>query len=433
MEGGARWSRIPNEHMVAMHKRPDPDRVTADSAQLTGAVFSSRRKAASVSMPTRKDDTSGVDKGERLIFIAAPDGQAGGGMGRVKDYILRSAPDGGGQFRLEPLIMRDMRGVGFSAVLLLRAMLRIFLARIAGRAALVHVNMGDRGSAARKAALLVFARLIGVPTLLHLHAVELERHYEGGGRLLRWLISLPFRAAVTIVVLGERYRLWLVETLDVPAAKIDILWNGVEVGSDTPVRTFVPGGTQTILFLGNMLERKGMSDFVAALGTLRDHRVSWRAVIAGGGYFEPYAAQADALGICDRISFTGWVDRSGAQKLLADADMLVLPSYEEGLPLVILEALGAGLPVICTPVGSIGEVLADSETALFCDPGDRAGLAASIDRLLADRTLQARLSAHGLAQFDRLFSLAAFQKSLFDIYEKRHGIHYDIADANRLS
>jgi glycosyltransferase involved in cell wall biosynthesis len=368
--------------------------------------------------------TTGTRHRPRYIFIAAPDGAAGGGMGRVKDYLLRAAPDGNGRYELRALVTRDTRGAAFSALLLARGMARMAGARARGRAALLHVNMGDRLSAVRKGLLVLFARMIGIPALLHLHAVELEAHYAQGGPMRRWFIRQPFRAASTIVVLGERYRAWLANDLGIDNDRIDILNNGVDTDPALPSRQPDRGRPLQILFLGNLIERNGISDFLEALALLSREETGWRAVIAGAGERQLYADKARDLGLGDRVDLVGWVDQTRAQDLVRQSDMLVLPSYDEGLPLVILEALGAGLPVICTPVGSIPETLCDGETALFCQPGDRAGLAARMRTLMRDADGRARLSVNGRAVFDRLFSLGAFRRNLFAIYRKRCGIDY---------
>ncbi len=357
------------------------------------------------------------------IIVAAPDGQAGGGMGRVKDYILQTPPEAGGKYRFVSLVTRDGRGVGFSLLLFLAGLVRIIWSSLRGKVALLHVNMGDRGSIARKGLLLVVAHWCGVRTVLHLHAAELEQLYASASPLARFFIRAPFRAADCVLVLGNRYRTWLVETLGVPADKIRILNNGV-AATRPERRRPAQGEPQTILFLGNLIERKGVSDLLHALGALPKGTPPWRAVLAGGGDIERYRALAAELGIADKVEWPGWVDRAGATRLIGQASALVLPSYDEGLPLVILEAMGMGLPVICTPVGVIPEVLADKETALFVEPGDRAALAARIATLLADADLQAGLSSRALALFEHSFSLHAFQTALLALYRECCGVDY---------
>jgi glycosyltransferase involved in cell wall biosynthesis len=101
---------------------------------------------------------------------------------------------------------------------------------------------------------------------------------------------------------------------------------------------------------------------------------------------------------------------------MVNADALILPAYDEGLPLVILEALASRTPVICTPVGSIPEVLQDGHTALFVTPGDVDSIAGAIVRLIDHPELGAELSAAGEALYDRLFTMEAFAASVGSLY-----------------
>ncbi|MDF0543245.1 glycosyltransferase family 4 protein [Sphingobium sp. H39-3-25] len=360
----------------------------------------------------------------KAIFIVAPDGQAGGGMGQVKDYILRAGGDAAGRYAFVPLITRDGKGAVYSLWLLALCILSIWKSALTGHAALVHVHMGDFGSAGRKGLIVLASRLVGVPTVLHFHAVSMEPWYARANGIVRWALRQPFRAATVVVVLGERFRRWMVEELDVDPAKIDILHNGV---ANRKAMSFTRGGGNRpveILFLGNLIERKGVSDLIAALAMLPPDLGDWHVSFAGGGDLDHYRQLAGSNGIADKVSFLGWVDREGALDLLERADILALPSYEEGLPLVILEALGAGVPVLCTPVGSIPEVLTDGDDALFCNPGDRPAMAACLARLIADPALRDELASAGSALFERQFSLEAFQNALFDIYDHRCGVRF---------
>ena len=205
---------------------------------------------------------------EKIIFIVAPGGAVGGGMGRVKDYILQSGGDRAGRYRFEAWVTRDERGAFHSLLLLAKAMLAVFLARIGGNLAFVHVNFGDKGSAFRKGLLILFAKAIGARVLLHLHAAELTEFYASSPGWRRAALRWPFEAADCVVVLGRLWRDWLVQELGLPAGKIDILYNGVP--ADPAPRRFAAGesGPRRILFLGFLTERKGISDFLAALAPM---------------------------------------------------------------------------------------------------------------------------------------------------------------------
>jgi len=354
----------------------------------------------------------------KVAYIVAPDGQAGGGMGRVKDYIVESRHNGASGIRFEPLVTRDGRGFAVSIWLTIRAVLLIWWMRITGRLAFVHVNFGDRASAVRKGFIVIMSRAAGTRVVLHLHAVELHHQFAKGGPVLRLLIALPFRAATSVIVLGDVWRRWLTDEVGIPGDCIDIVFNGVPV-SVPPPRSFAAGERAEMLFLGNLIERKGVTDLLEAVAALPADIPDWHLSLAGGGEIDRYRALAANLGIADRLTFVGWVDQAGARKLLLNADCLVLPSYDEGLPLVILEALGSATPVICTPVGAIPEALEDGRTALFCTPGDPAGLSARLVSIIRQPQLRKQLSDAGRVAYLDRFSAEAFLKSLFDVYRRR--------------
>src|SRR5512132_2326552 len=136
--------------------------------------------------------------------------------------------------------------------------------------------------------------------------------------------------------------------------------------------------------------------------------MNWRATFAGGGAIELYRRKADSLGLLPRVDFAGWVDQRRAAELLAASDVLVLPSYDEGLPLVILEALTAGVPVVCSPVGAIPEVLEDGKSVVFVQLGDSQGLTDALAELGREPALRERLALEGRALYDREFSLEIF-------------------------
>lgn len=359
---------------------------------------------------------------EKIIYVVSPSGAVGGGMGRVKDYILQSGGDRAGRYRFEALVTRDERGVGFSIVLMLLALLKIWGAALTGRLALVHVNFGDRGSALRKAVIVLAARLVGANTVLHLHTGALAAVYARSGAFIRFLMRLPFRAASSIIVLGRLWRDWLVDDLGIDGGKIDVVYNGVPVEPVARDFSARAGEVRKVLFLGLLHDEKGVSDLLAALALLRPEMPGWQAVIAGNGDIGFYEARAQALGLAAEVSFPGWIDQESVRAHLRTSDVLVLPSYNEALPLVILEALGAGTPVISTPAGALPEVLSDGETVLFVAAGDPAGLAGALKTVLGDAALRQKLAEAGQAAFRARFSLPVFIENLFAIYRTRYGV-----------
>ena len=148
-----------------------------------------------------------------------------------------------------------------------------------------------------------------------------------------------------------------------------------------------------LLFLGRLEAKKGIYDLLDAVAALRAAVPDVRLVCAGDGDRIGVARYAERLGIADAVKFTGWVGPSGKRALLEHAAAFALPSYDEALPVSLLEAMSAGVPVVASPTGGIGEVVADGASGFLVAPGDKAGLERALRRLLIDRELAARVGA----------------------------------------
>jgi glycosyltransferase involved in cell wall biosynthesis len=336
-------------------------------------------------------------------------------MGSIMAYLASMRQDPSGRFEFKRLESRGGGNLALSPLFLGLAVGRIFFEAFRGRLAVVHLNLAERGSVYRKAVLLAAAKLVGGRVLLHLHAAQIVQFHGsmgvGGRSLLRWM----FRSADHCVVLGEVWQRWVIDTFGVKRNRIDIIYNGVPATRPAP-RAIRNDGTFRLLFVGNLLERKGVKDLLRAIATPEIRARDIHLTMAGGGPVDSYRAMAMELGIAGRVTFTGWVSQDDARLWMTKSDALILPAYDEGLPLVILEALASRTPVICTPVGSIPEVLQHGQTALFVAPGDQAGIAAAIANLIGNPTLGAELAAAGGILYDQLFTMEAFAASVGSLY-----------------
>ncbi|RYZ11147.1 MAG: glycosyltransferase family 1 protein [Comamonadaceae bacterium] len=363
----------------------------------------------------------------RDIYIACPWTPKGGGMFKVADYLIQaqSANTDAAHARLRPL---DTRGGGHPAAslpVLALALASLVRGRLGGRLAGVHVNMAERLSLVRKSIVIVACRLLGIPVVLHLHAAQLHHFYRSLPSplrsLTRWVFSLP----ASCLVLGTTARRFVVEELGVPPQRVEIVINGVPEPLPA-ARSRAVDGTEAhplrLLFVGNLSQRKGVSDLLAALAQPGFDGPDFELVLAGGGDIAHYRAQAEALGVAARVSFAGWCEQAEVARLMSRSDLLVLPSYDEGLPLVILEALAHGVPVLCTPVGEIPQVFTDGLDACFVTPGDLPGIAAALQRLMADAPLRHRLGRQGRALYEARFSLARFFDSIAAVHQRCFGV-----------
>jgi glycosyltransferase involved in cell wall biosynthesis len=352
------------------------------------------------------------------VLLVAPYAPRGGGMGRIMAYF--AAADLRPGLCLEVVESRGGGSTLRSIWYALKAAGHIVRAAARHRPTVVHLNMAEGGSVVRKGGLLLLASACGLPTVLHLHAADIVGFHSTLPRPVQALMAAVFRCASMCVVLGEPWRVWLATSLSVDPARIAIVRNGVP----RPALARRPDGSAefTFVFLGNLLPRKGLVDLLHALALMHSRIAqpawAWRLIVAGGGDSRALRELARELGLADQVRFVGWLNRDASSLLLGAADALVLPSYQEGLPLVLLEAASLGVPIIATPVGAVPELFNDGVDALLVAPGDRAALANALARLMADTELTTLLGENGRRLYEREFTMDKFTNRLGAIYSR---------------
>lgn len=322
------------------------------------------------------------------VVIATPLGEGGkGGIDRIMDEVRAElAADAQSDLKGRFIVTRGQRNAAFSAVQLPIAMAELVALRLQGRADVVHINLSSHGSMIRKMMLASLCRTLGVPYILHVHGSRTRQYWQGVKPAIRRRIDAMFVGAGRVLVLGEIWRRFVADQAPAAASRITILPNA------TRAATFphVPDAQVRILFLGRVGERKGVPELIEALGAL-PREGGWRAIIAGDGDLDQSLARIADLGLQDKVTMPGWVGPEDVARLLAASDILVLPSYDENLPMSVIEAMANGLAVVATPVGATEEIVVDGQTGLLVQPGDIPGLTTALSRLLDDPALRMRL------------------------------------------
>jgi len=268
--------------------------------------------------------------------------------------------------------------------------LRQFIALAAReRDLVVHVHAaGDRGFW-REALFAALALVARGALILHLHGGSFERLGDRAGPLGRRVIRFLLERAACIVVPCESLGAW-VGTLTPMAQVVHVPYPAVR--AEVPQEGRRPN---LVLYLSRLDAANGVLDVLEAVAGLREAVPDVRLVCAGEGERTALIGHAERLGIADAVHFTGWVGPSSKRALLETAAVFALPSYDDGLPMNLLEAMAAGVPAIVSPVGGAPEVVADGVTGFLAAPGDVATLQRLLRRLLLDRALGARIGAAG--------------------------------------
>jgi glycosyltransferase involved in cell wall biosynthesis len=278
-------------------------------------------------------------------------------------------------------------GAWHSATLALSALRRFTALLATERQLLVHLHSAPERGLWRDALFMSLALAARRPLILQLHGTGLERLHEAAGRAGRALIRLMLEHAACVLVPCEAQRTWIRGV----ARHARVVLVRAPIACSEPAAD--AGRPNLVLFLGRLQPEKGLFDLMEAVAALRPAVPDVRLVCAGEGERDAALRHAERLGIADAVRFTAWVGPSGKRALLETASVLALPSYEEAMPLGLLEAMAAGVPVVATPVGGIPEILVDGASGFLVAPGDTATLQRLLRKLLLDRQLAARLGA----------------------------------------
>jgi glycosyltransferase involved in cell wall biosynthesis len=357
------------------------------------------------------------------VLIITPGGlENGGGIGRQMGYFLRAYQ--ASEQRLHYRVV-DSRGpwyigssplYGAGAVIYFVAAIRaLFQARLSSPC-VAHVNIAGHGSTIRKVILLAIARALGLRYVLHLHDNDYAKYYRSRGTVYKRLIAATFRRAAAVVVLGRRDLEFVSQTFQLRVDRTTVLHNAVPDRFPEIDKRRVPGKPCHLLFLGRLSARKGVPELLRALATPTMKHRTWRATLAGDGPIDEYRNLAEDLGIVERLHFPGWLDEVGVNALCADADVLVLPSYAEGLAMSVLEGLSYGLAVITTPVGAHSEVIEPEVSGIFVPPGDVAALANALVRVIDDDSLRGELARGARERFLEGFDVRRYASRLGQLH-----------------
>lgn len=348
------------------------------------------------------------------IYVIAPGGRtATGGMCRMVDYTMAEWEAAG---RLPTMRLIDSTGPYIKwrqPFHFAGALGQVLVDGLRGRIALLHIHAAERGSVLRKAAFIHLAHLLGIPSVVHMHAAGFEAFYGAAPGFVRRAVTRAFRKASRFIVLGGEAARYFVETVGLDRDRVAVARNAVP---DPGTTWREPHPVCRLAFVGALIERKGLAELIAALAHPRMPDQRWHLDIAGNGDPAPWRELAGRHGVADRVTFHGWLDSAGVQRLLAVSDALVLPSWAEGLPMVVIEAMAHGLPVVCTPVGAVREAVEDEATGLLVPPGDPASLAHALARLVRSPALRRRLGRAGRERYVAEFGIVRLNDRLANVF-----------------
>ncbi|RVU20579.1 glycosyltransferase family 4 protein [Methylobacterium oryzihabitans] len=352
------------------------------------------------------------------VTPAGPEGQ--GGIDRLYRYLREAG-------RLTPAEGIDLRfvagrGTGAGPA----GWVPGFPARAAGFAALaarwrpdvVHVNFATGGSLLRKWVLARIARAFGARVVIHFHGQFPLA--DGRARDLQGRVFLALcRLASRVVALGPVSRERFAVRAGVAPERICVVPNGIPDFAPGLMLPKASGGPVRILLAGLVGEHKGVPVLIEALARLAANP-AWTCTVAGNGEVDRCAGLAAAAGLADRIRFTGWIDPEAMHRLMREADLVVLPSLSENMPLSLIEGACAGAALVATDVGETRSILNDGVNGVLVRR-DPEALAAAIGGLIGDRGRLGAMQAASRRIYEADLGLDAMADRLKAVYAAAAG------------
>lgn len=265
------------------------------------------------------------------------------------------------------------------------------------RPAAVVAFSSQGASFIEKSACAVYARARGIPVVLLMRGGPFMDDCRRS-RSYRWLARQLLRAPAAIGCQGESWRRFFRDELGIDERRLPVVhnWTARPEYLALPRALPAPGAPLRVLFMGWLDRAKGIFELLAAARMLHamPGMPDFTLHFAGGGaHADALRTEAGADIRSGEVVMHGWVGGEEKTALLRAADVFVLPSYGEGMPNSMIEAMATGLPVVVTPVGGIPDVIVDGENGILVPPRDAARLRAALAGLLDSPERRAALGA----------------------------------------
>ena len=242
------------------------------------------------------------------------------------------------------------------------------------------------------------------------------RFSQQGNFFRRFAIKITGRVADQIVVLSDTIRDSLVNVFS--PAKIHVLYNPVDISMFTAEPVPQKSARPRILFLGWIIREKGVYDLADAIPNILSKFPDALFTFAGNKEVVELQELLMRRGLENSTEVLGWVDGQNKIDLLRTSWILALPSYAEGVPNVVLEAMASRLPIVTTPVGGLPDILKNEQTALFVEPGDVGAISDALLKLLTASELRESLASAAFRRAVDFHSLEEVDRGLRRIYDK---------------
>lgn len=274
---------------------------------------------------------------------------------------------------------------------------------------IVHVNVASDSSYYRKSVFIKTAHFFRKKIVIHQHGGDFEKfYYQDLGEKGRRGVQRVFRMADAFLVLAPVWKTFFGKIIG--EEKITVLPNSISISAKKQKRY----GQHKMLFLGRLCREKGIRELFFCIPALCEKYPDLKLYL--GGIWEDESLKKEAQRYPEQIEWLGWITGEQKQKYLEECDIFVLPTYFEGQPVSVLEAMAASCAVVVSETGGIPMMIDGEVNGIFVKPQNRESLLGALDRALSDAGLCERLGKRAREKVEKDFSLEESMKRLLQIY-----------------
>jgi len=281
---------------------------------------------------------------------------------------------------------------------------------------IVHIHSSFGPSFYRKLPFIYMATWFKKSVINHIHGAEFNDFYENANNKKRKLIKKTYNKCSILVALSDEWKQNLLQI--VPDEKIVVIENYSIIHADAVEERLNRKSNNQVLFLGEIGKRKGCYDIPEVVERVVKEISDVKFILGGSGDIEQITEILRSKGVEKNVVFPGWVRGEDKDHLLRESDVFFLPSYNEGMPMSILDAIGYGLPVVSTDVGGIPKIVHQGMNGYICKPGNIIDFVERLVYILSNEIVFKDCCRYSSSIANRCYSLEIHIGYIRDLYWK---------------
>ena len=345
------------------------------------------------------------------VIMVGTDRDVQGGMSTVVNLYYKAGLDTKVNLIYIPTYKEG--GIIKKIVIFIKGFIQFVFYCISIGSTIVHIHMAQKGSFARKMIIFSAAKVFQKKTIIHLHGSEFEI-FMTKNRVCSFLTKYVFNNADVVFVLS---RLWKKKLSKFSTNEnIIVLYNPAILHEKQNKNI----NKILVLFLGRLGKRKGIYDLLNCVIMNNDYFVkkNVKFILAGDGEVVKVREIVKSNDLEKIVEIPGWITGKQKERYLETSDILILPSYNEQMPMSVLEGMGYGYPIISTNVAAIPEMVKHGKNGSLMEPGDIDGLTKALKQLCEDSSMRERMGKKSQEIVIEKFESKMIIEKLINVYKE---------------